>query len=68
MTQHMLLVKMIPPTSGFVERLCSQFKLVLTPQRRSVAPANFEQLAFLLVIRGMWDASTVSSVTNEQSE
>ncbi|OWZ19062.1 hypothetical protein PHMEG_0006747 [Phytophthora megakarya] len=36
------LVKMIPPTSNHVERLFSQCKLVLTPQRRAMFPANFE--------------------------
>ncbi|KAJ8558998.1 hypothetical protein ON010_g8451 [Phytophthora cinnamomi] len=44
---YMPLVKMVPPTSNTVERLFSQCKLVLTPQRRSMLPANFEQLTFL---------------------
>ncbi|OWZ17684.1 hypothetical protein PHMEG_0008339 [Phytophthora megakarya] len=47
------LVKMIPPTSNTVERLFSQFKLVLTPQRRAMRPANFEQLSFFRVNRDM---------------
>ncbi|KAG6941549.1 hypothetical protein JG687_00019581 [Phytophthora cactorum] len=62
------LVKIIPPTSNIVERLFLQYKLVLTPQRRSMDSANFEQLAFLRVNRDMWDVSTVASVTKEQNE
>ncbi|EGZ17544.1 hypothetical protein PHYSODRAFT_501462 [Phytophthora sojae] len=57
---------MVPPTSNTVERLFSQCKLVLTPQRRSMLPANFEQLAFLQVNRGMWDVSTVARVSKQQ--
>ncbi|KAG2782967.1 hypothetical protein PC129_g10785 [Phytophthora cactorum] len=68
MKQYMPLIKMIPPTSNIVQRLFSQCKLVLTPQRRSMDPANFEQLAFLRVNRDMWDVSTVASVTKEQNE
>jgi hypothetical protein len=56
------LLKIIPPTPNKVERLFSQCKLVLTPQRRSVNPANFEQLAFLRANREMWDVTTVVSV------
>ncbi|EGZ09678.1 hypothetical protein PHYSODRAFT_523900 [Phytophthora sojae] len=52
--------------SGVVKRLFSQCKLVLTPQRRSMLPANFEQLAFLRVNRGMWDVSTVARVSKQQ--
>ncbi|OWY95181.1 LOW QUALITY PROTEIN: hypothetical protein PHMEG_00034881 [Phytophthora megakarya] len=45
------LAKMIPPTSNTVERLFSQCKLVLTPQRRAMLPANFEQVLFFRVNR-----------------
>ncbi|KAE8909669.1 hypothetical protein PF005_g8112 [Phytophthora fragariae] len=55
---------MVPPTNT-VERLFSQCKLVLTPQRRAMLPANFEQLAFHRVNRGMWDVSTVARVSKE---
>ncbi|KAE9233905.1 hypothetical protein PF004_g9529 [Phytophthora fragariae] len=48
---YMPLVKMVPPTSNTVERTFSQCKLVLTPQRRAMLPANIEQLAFLRVNR-----------------
>ncbi|EGZ19787.1 hypothetical protein PHYSODRAFT_495083 [Phytophthora sojae] len=65
-TRYIPLVKMVPPTSDTVERLFSQCKLVLTPQRRSMLPANFEQLAFLRVNRGMWDVSTVARVIKQQ--
>ncbi|EGZ15225.1 hypothetical protein PHYSODRAFT_505306 [Phytophthora sojae] len=65
-TRYMPLVKMVPPRSNTVERLFSQCKLVLTPHRRSMLPANFEQLAFLRVNRGMWDVSTVARVSKQQ--
>ncbi|EGZ22005.1 hypothetical protein PHYSODRAFT_251327 [Phytophthora sojae] len=65
-TRYMPLVKMVPPTSNTVERIFSQYKLVLTPQRRSMLPANFEQLAFLRVNHGMWDVSTVARVSKQQ--
>ncbi|KAE9052818.1 hypothetical protein PR001_g138 [Phytophthora rubi] len=59
---------MIPPTSNIVERLFSQCKLVLTPQRHSMHPTNFEQLAFLRVNRSMRDVSSVAGVTAEHPE
>ncbi|EGZ13115.1 hypothetical protein PHYSODRAFT_286546 [Phytophthora sojae] len=59
-TSYMPLVKMIPPTSN----TC---KLLLTPQRRAILPANFEQLAFLRVNRPMWDVTTVASVSAEET-
>ncbi|KUF77507.1 hypothetical protein AM587_10002609 [Phytophthora nicotianae] len=62
------LAKLVPPTSNTVERLFSQCKLVLTPQRRGMHAARFEQLAFLRVNRGMWNVSTVASVDTEQNE
>nr|CAI72317.1 hypothetical protein, conserved [Phytophthora infestans] len=54
---------MIPATSNIVERLFFQCKLVLTPQRRSMDTANFEELGFLRVSRDMWGVSTVADVT-----
>ncbi|ETP52532.1 hypothetical protein F442_02481 [Phytophthora nicotianae P10297] len=54
-TDYAPIVKQIPPTSNTVEWLFSQCKFMLTPQRRSVMPANFEQLAFLRVNRHLWD-------------
>jgi hypothetical protein len=45
-----------------VERLFSQCKLILTPQRAYMLPANFEMLAFLRVNRDLWNASTLVDV------
>eukprot|EP00644_Phytophthora_capsici_P019290 jgi/Phyca11/132402/e_gw1.160.10.1 len=56
-----------PPTSNTVERLFSQCKLVLTPLRRAMMPANFEQLAFLRVNHGLWDITSVASCSEEDS-
>ncbi|OWY98580.1 hypothetical protein PHMEG_00030619, partial [Phytophthora megakarya] len=44
-----------PPTSNRVERLFSQVKLVLTPQRSSLLPVNVELLLFLITNRSYWD-------------
>ncbi|GMF36751.1 unnamed protein product [Phytophthora lilii] len=60
------LVKLVPPTSNTVERLFSQCKLVMTPQRRAMLPANFEQLAFLRVNCSMWDVVTVASACKDE--
>jgi hypothetical protein len=56
------LAKMVPPTSNTMERLFSQCKLILTPQRACMLPANFEMLAFLRVNRDLWNASTLVDV------
>uniref|UniRef100_H3GUY7 Uncharacterized protein n=1 Tax=Phytophthora ramorum TaxID=164328 RepID=H3GUY7_PHYRM len=66
-TDYLPLVKLIPPTSNKVERLLSQCKLVMTPQRRCIPPANFEQLSFLRANRSMWDLITVASVCEKDS-
>ncbi|KAG2965921.1 hypothetical protein PC119_g24880 [Phytophthora cactorum] len=56
------LLKQLPPTSNACERLFSQYKLVLTPQRTSMLPANFELVMFLRANRSMWDVTTLASV------
>ncbi|ETN20170.1 hypothetical protein PPTG_03236 [Phytophthora nicotianae INRA-310] len=53
------LAKVVPPTSNTVERLFSQCKLVVMPQRTCMLPANFEMLAFLRVNRDMWNAASL---------
>ncbi|RLN52051.1 hypothetical protein BBJ28_00021775 [Nothophytophthora sp. Chile5] len=53
------LAKMVPPTSNTVERLFSQCKLVMTPQRACMLPANFEMLTFLRANRDLWNASSL---------
>ncbi|ETI33442.1 hypothetical protein F443_19877 [Phytophthora nicotianae P1569] len=51
--------ELAPPTSNTVERLFSQCKLVLTPQRTCMLPANIEMLAFLRVNRDLWNAASL---------
>ncbi|GMF41556.1 unnamed protein product [Phytophthora fragariaefolia] len=52
------LAKVVPPTSNTVERLFSQCKFVLTPQRPCMLPANFDMLAFLRANRDLWNATS----------
>ncbi|KAG2805520.1 hypothetical protein PC116_g17982 [Phytophthora cactorum] len=66
-TSYMSLVKMISPTSNTVELMFSTCKLVLTPQRSAMLPANFEQLSFRRVNRTMWDATKVARVSAEET-
>ncbi|GMF80945.1 unnamed protein product [Phytophthora fragariaefolia] len=56
------LLKNLPPTSNRCERLFSQAKQVLTPQRASLLPMNFEMLVFLRANRTYWDVTTVQEV------
>ncbi|KAL4141248.1 hypothetical protein PRNP1_014370 [Phytophthora ramorum] len=52
------ILRMIPPTSNRCERLFSQCKLVLSPLRSSLLPANFEMLVFLRANRMLWNFTT----------
>eukprot|EP00644_Phytophthora_capsici_P015447 jgi/Phyca11/113634/e_gw1.24.525.1 len=56
------LLEKLPPTSNRCERLFSQAKLVLTPQRASLLPVNFEMLMFLRANRSYWDMGMVQDV------
>ncbi|KAG6622531.1 uncharacterized protein IUM83_05413 [Phytophthora cinnamomi] len=56
------LLTKLPPTSNRAERLFSQAKLVLTPQRVSLLPINMEMLTFLRTNRRYWDMETVNAV------
>ncbi|EGZ29945.1 hypothetical protein PHYSODRAFT_248863 [Phytophthora sojae] len=58
------LLKRMPPTSNRCERLFSQAKLVITPQRWSLLPENLEMLMFLRANRHYWDINTVNDVSN----
>ncbi|RAW27359.1 hypothetical protein PC110_g16242 [Phytophthora cactorum] len=58
---YVKLLEKLPPTSNRCERLFSQAKLVLTPQRASMLPVNFEMLIFLRANRGYWDVTTVQA-------
>ncbi|ETI36468.1 hypothetical protein F443_17429 [Phytophthora nicotianae P1569] len=53
------IITAIPPTSNRCDRLFSQCKLVMMPQRASLLPMNFEMLIFLRANRKFWDASTL---------
>ncbi|ETP02981.1 hypothetical protein F441_20013 [Phytophthora nicotianae CJ01A1] len=48
------LLNQLPPTSNRCERLFSQCKLILTPRRSSLLPANLEMLVFLRANRDLW--------------
>jgi hypothetical protein len=50
---------LVPPTSNACERLFSECKWVLTPQRSSLLPANFEMLIFLRANKAMWDVTSL---------
>lgn len=52
------------PTSNICERLFSRAKLVLTDQRASTLPVNFEMLLFLKINQDVWDMNTLHSVMN----
>jgi hypothetical protein len=67
-TTYDALVYRIPPTSNHCERLFSQCKLVLTPIRSSLHPANFEMITFLTANRDMWDAVTLLGKDSEQDQ
>ncbi|RLN26561.1 hypothetical protein BBJ28_00020421 [Nothophytophthora sp. Chile5] len=54
-TKYMDLLRMIPPTTNRCERLFSQCRLILTPLRSSLLPANFEKIVFLHANRELWD-------------
>ncbi|ETN02234.1 hypothetical protein PPTG_16857, partial [Phytophthora nicotianae INRA-310] len=58
-TRHSALAKLVSPISNTVERLFLTCKLIMTPQRSCMLPANFEMIAFLRVNREMWNASTL---------
>ncbi|KAL3660543.1 hypothetical protein V7S43_019084 [Phytophthora oleae] len=53
------LAEVVQLTSNTVERLFSQCKFVLTPQRSCMLPANFEMLAFLRTNRDLWNATSL---------
>ncbi|ETO99522.1 hypothetical protein F441_23063 [Phytophthora nicotianae CJ01A1] len=51
-----------PPTSNRCERLFSQCKLILTPRRSSLLPANFEMLVFLRANRDLWSFTSLVGI------
>ncbi|RLN32399.1 hypothetical protein BBJ28_00018242 [Nothophytophthora sp. Chile5] len=61
------LLRLVPPTSNRCERLFSQCKLILTPRRSRLLPANFETLVFLRANRDLWDFTSLLGCGNMQS-
>jgi hypothetical protein len=59
------LLSVIPPTSNACERLFSESKMILTPQRSSMRAANFEMLAFLRANRSMWNVTSLVDLSAE---
>ncbi|ETI44701.1 hypothetical protein F443_10618 [Phytophthora nicotianae P1569] len=57
--RYRALAKLVPPTSNTVERLFSSCKLITTPHRSCMLPANFVTIAFLRVNREMWNAASL---------
>eukprot|EP00644_Phytophthora_capsici_P016209 jgi/Phyca11/115295/e_gw1.28.544.1 len=51
----------IPATSNRCERLFSQAKMVLTPQRSALLPIHFEMIMFLKVNSQYWSRRTVAT-------
>lgn len=57
----------VPPTSNTRERLFSQWKLILTPQRTRLLPVKLEMIAFLKVNRSYWDVNLVADLCVQES-
>ncbi|RLN73028.1 hypothetical protein BBJ28_00019614 [Nothophytophthora sp. Chile5] len=62
------LLKQLPPTSNACERLFSQCRLVLTPQRTCMMPSNFELIIFLRANKNMWDVTTLASKGSDSEQ
>ncbi|KAK1938966.1 hypothetical protein P3T76_009041 [Phytophthora citrophthora] len=58
----------VPPTSNDCERLFSKAKAVLTPQRSSMLPINFEMIMLLKEIGSYWSRCTVAEVQQSSSD
>jgi len=55
-------LKYVPFTSDHVERLFSRCNYVLTSERQSLLPINFERTMYLKMNRGYWDSSTILAI------
>ncbi|DBA02744.1 TPA: hypothetical protein N0F65_010672 [Lagenidium giganteum] len=64
--RYSVLARQMPATSNQCERLFSECKYVLSPQRSSLLPAKFEMLMFLKANRDLWSASTL--VARQETE
>ncbi|KAH9105198.1 hypothetical protein AeMF1_018909 [Aphanomyces euteiches] len=56
-------LRFVLPTSNIVERLFSKAKLVLTDQRLSLLPVNFEMVLFLAANQRFWDVQLVQQAS-----
>ncbi|KAG6946318.1 hypothetical protein JG688_00016102 [Phytophthora aleatoria] len=54
------LAALVPPTLNTCERLFSECKMILTPQRSCMLPAHFEMLMFLRANKDMWDVTSLA--------
>ncbi|KAG6614952.1 RWD domain-containing protein 3 [Phytophthora cinnamomi] len=63
--QYSALLNLTPATSNACERLFSESKMILTPQRSCMRAANFEVLSFLRVNQDMSNVTTVIDVDAE---
>ena len=58
----------IAPTSNIVERLFSRAKLVMTDQRKIMAPYRLELLLFLRCNKILWSAATVDLIFEKEKQ
>ncbi|ETP18590.1 hypothetical protein F441_07214 [Phytophthora nicotianae CJ01A1] len=58
----------VPPTSNDCERLFSNAKAVMTPQRSSMLPINFEMIMFLKENASYWGRRTVATVQHRSAD
>ncbi|KAG6623982.1 Hydroxyacylglutathione hydrolase [Phytophthora cinnamomi] len=63
--RYSALLNLIPATSNACERLFSESKMILTPQRNCMLAANFQLLSFLRANRDMWNMITLIDVDAE---
>ena len=55
----------VSATSNVVERLFSQAKLVMTPERRGMDPSTLESILMLRFNRDLWDIYLVDAVVDK---
>jgi len=60
--------KLISPTSNSCERLFSEAKYILIPQRRGMSPVTFESLIYLKKNRKFWNVNTVARAMKMNAE
>ncbi|KAK1935024.1 hypothetical protein P3T76_010790 [Phytophthora citrophthora] len=60
------LLAKIPPTSNGCERLFSQCKLILSPTRSNLLPANFETIFFLRANRELWGFTSLMDIGDSE--